>query len=52
MNRWFTRIELAVPFSSGVDWLASAETSVQNSNISLFDLNSRAVYLGVRARFD
>jgi hypothetical protein len=51
LNRTLVRAEIRVPMGQTWVWVISAETSRQSSNLDLFDIESRAVYAGIRARF-
>lgn len=48
LNRVSLHVEYAYPLAPSWSLLASFDTTVQRSNLPLFDLSGRAVYLGVR----
>lgn len=52
LDRYLGRLELRFPVNSTWQWLATLEQSRQSSNIALFEIQTRAVYSGFRARFD
>jgi tetratricopeptide (TPR) repeat protein len=48
LNRVSLRLEYAYPIASGWAVLISADGTLQRSNLDLFDISGRAVYLGLR----
>jgi tetratricopeptide (TPR) repeat protein len=48
LERFSLHLEYAHPFAPGWSALASVDTTLQRSNIDLFDLSGRAFYVGVR----
>lgn len=48
LNRASLHLEYAHPVAPGWAVLASFDTTIQRSNLDLFDISGRAVYLGVR----
>ena len=51
LNRALVRAEIRVPINETWIWVVAAEASRQTSNLDLFDVESRALYAGIRARF-
>lgn len=51
LSRTLIRAEIRVPLGQTWIWVVSAEASRQSSSLDLFDVESRAVYAGIRARF-
>ena len=48
LNRVSLHLEYAYPIASGWAVLVSADGTLQRSNLDLFDISGRALYLGLR----